>query len=305
MRNEHWSQVPKQAFETYLNAMRYSEEIYDLLSSNRFSRAKPYDRERIVADLSQCFGVGAHFTDRDITLSVLWGGSKKNKDGSADLADVLALDNLVRVREEANEVLKHFNFGRSDKDKLPFLIKLLFCDMHHFLVNRMPWEKINTYYEELGERASSRGIGVERLSEKITYRSENETMRSLSDFDHILGYLEENPNARLQIRTEYKNNPEWSSALNGAAEKHSLWKDYFPIPEIAILYAQLEVHYLQKLKEGRKCLVVGSLSNPELQDPIARISGVPMFYLRSNCPQHSFNECPWYVDMPFEDKAYK
>jgi hypothetical protein len=298
MNDKEGLRTERKYLDYYFETENIAGRMYKVLTSNRFSRDVPSMPEEIKEKLREKF-VDSDFSKYSCShfsqiLVGLWGGYKENKNHEADQADSIVLDNLCKLREEVNKV--------SWKNGLEMV--LLFCDLHHIVANNQSLEETEIYFKSLEKLTEKRKIYLKNLSLDL-YK-----MEQLRQFINPLDYISDISSRKKA--TQVISNQETFKELIESAKKHSLWIKQGIGPEkIARLYIEMEIYFLDYIKKkGIKLKtdkyetvlyqpIFFSFSDPVIQKPIAEAAGVPMLYLKSNCPQHGFNECPWYVDLPF------
>ena len=287
------------SFRHYLESDRYVDRVLKFLLSRKNSREEPNDLPRIREILRDEFlsGYSPFFVG-------LWGGYKESSDGKADLADKRALDNLARIRGGIIEIIPVKLLPQTGAHVYPQNyypeLCLLFCDVHHAIANRRGWDEISAYRDSLEPLVKKHGFGFHALSDNEFFQIEQcreiyFPFQALSH-PHTIYSIDSNIKAR-----EIMQDGEFSEEAAKAAQKHSLWlgKDYgFRIaPEdIAKLYAEMEIHFLDIVHRKYHAGIFFSYSDPRIQRPIAQAANVPMLFLNPY-GEEGVHECPWYSEM--------
>lgn len=291
MKSDYYNrqQLNRETLDTYLDTQRQAERVYNILTSRKYSRGAPINKEAIIETIAEIdlevaykYSTDERYQETserpfEIKLSGLWGGSKESETGLADEADVAALDNLAALEKEINSIGGPRYIGR-------FETELIFCDAHHFIANRMTKDAVEDYYGGIKQLAEEREISLKRLFDFYWCDL------GLATFPFRYAGLEARTKARELIST----NPEFTSRIEDGTKKHSLWVQEGISPkEIAKLYVQMEIDFLMRLNEEYPRRIFFSYSNPEIQRPIAEAADVSMLYFHSFSKGH--NECPWYI----------
>lgn len=242
--------------EKYIDALIRANEIYASLITNKFSRDSPTNASKLEARIRESL-----INNNPIKFMGLWGGSKEGVCG--DDADKKSLDWITAMQDHLR------------KYELPIKFTLLFCDMHHVLVNGRSYEETMEYYSSLCPLVQKRRLGIIRLSDLL----------GVGDIKHYTDI-----DSRIKAG-EVINYPDFFEKLKEAARKHSkLGK--FGIEYIARIYVEVEIYFLQRVDELCPNQIFFSFSDPTIQKPIAEVVQIPMLYLHSAGKGH--HECPWY-----------
>lgn len=250
--------------EDYVQALRCGKDICTTLTRGRFSRSEPTNPVLIEVQIRE-----AILEHRPIRFLGLWGGSKEG--GYGDHYDEQSLDFISQIK---TEVVCFY----------PAVFSLLFCDMHHVLVNGNSYAETEEYYAYLAPLTHCRGINIVKLSDWYGNR-EIDTYTNMT--------------SRIQASSVIAN-PEALQRMKKAAQRHSRFVqnnqkhftiDGFTVEEIARMYVEVEIYFLQRIAQEHGSLFF-SLSDPIMQRPIAEVAHVPMFYFHAAGKGH--HDCPWY-----------
>ncbi len=242
----------------YAKQLVIAKQVCHSLSSPRFSRVLPTKSGEIEGSIRESL-----LNNTTLRFTGLWGGSKEGIAG--DEADKKSLGFIAEMQSELR------------KNALPVQVSLLFCDVHHILVNGRSPAETRQYYSVLSPLVRERGLSLTRLSELLG-------AASLDDYT--------DKESRIKAASVI-NNQEAFNELNEAARKHSRFVKSGIYPEeIARIYVEVEIFFLRKIIGLRPGQIFFSFSNPIIQQPIAEAAGVPMLYLHSAGKGH--HSCPWY-----------
>ncbi len=242
----------------YVNQSRTAKQVYRILTSNRFSRMVPTKPAEIEGCIRESL-----LNNAPLRLMGLWGGSKEGIAG--DEADKRSLDFIAEMQSELR------------KHALPVQVSLLFCDVHHVLVNGRSLAETEQYYSVLASLAQERSLSLIKLSDLLG-------TANLNDYT--------DKGSRIKTSTVINNQAAFRE-LNEAARKHSNFvKNGICSEEIARIYVEVEIYFLQKISGLNPNQIFFSFSNPTIQQPIAEAAEVPMLYLHSSGKGH--HNCPWY-----------
>ncbi|MEK6834956.1 MAG: hypothetical protein AABX61_01700 [Nanoarchaeota archaeon] len=269
--------------KSYTKRDMLADDIFNAINSNRYSRDDPTN----ALSVKQNF-FNPILNNKSIKLFGLWGGSKESEDNKADEADIQTLDYLSKLKSNING--KDFNFLE---------ISLLFCDAHHIICNGKSLKEVQTYYESLENLVNERNLKILKLSELLN-------LRDVDDFSKIKRILND-PYSRKQTNLLFEN-LDYASKIIKATKKHSDFsRQYHPseLKYLAKLYVEMEINFLRQIyyqdyqklfgmedPKNKGGLVYFSLSNPEIQKPIAEVAEVPMLFFWAREGHHG--EVPWY-----------
>jgi len=283
----------KKYLEHYLSIEGLAEKVYTILTSKEFSREKPHDPLGIKERL-EYFLLEEYYP---IQLLGLWGGSKESKTMEADEVDDIALENLKKVEKSLSNAIAELQTYKSILITTKGVrIKILFCDAHHIVANRISLQDSLTYYNSLKELTDKYHFEISRLCGEKLLGLEPQISHYICPF---IDYVSDEK-SRTKARTLFTNK-DFAEKLSQNAAKHSLWvkEDKFPAEKIARLYTEMEIYFLNLL--DRKGLgdvfnrfIYFSYSDPEIQRPLAEAAGVPMLFFHSLGKGH--HECPWYSE---------
>lgn len=268
--------------KNYIDKDILTDNIFKAIKSNQYSRDNPSNELLIKQNFFNSI-----LNNELIKLFGLWGGYKESEDNKADEADIQTLDHLNRLRSNLNE---NFNFLE---------IYLLFCDAHHIICNGKSFEKIQTYYESLEKLVDERSLKILKLSKLLD-------LKNVNDFSRIK-YILNDPYSRKQAEFLFKNS-DYENKVIETTKKHSDFsRQYHPseLKYLSKLYVEMEINFLRQIyyqdyqkifgmedSKNNGGLVYFSLSNPEIQKPIAEVADVPMLFFWAREGHHG--EVPWY-----------
>jgi len=243
--------------EEYVDQLRLSRQIVKTIASNSYSRDDPTYPAEVENRIRESL-----LHKESIRLTLLWGGSKIGM--YADQADQISLDYIATLQDTLHGLAT------------PSQFTLLFCDMHHVLVNGILYEETTKYHSSLIPMVQERNLKMIRLSDILG----NQGIEDYSDKD-----------ARRKSHEVFAS-PKSLEKLCKAANKHSQYKGKLAAQDIARVYVEAELYFLKRLNEEDPRRLFCSFSDPEIQRPIAEAATIPMFYLHSAGKGH--HECPWY-----------
>ncbi|MBI2548676.1 hypothetical protein HYW21_04975 [Candidatus Woesearchaeota archaeon] len=245
--------------EDYVHALRLATTISTTLRATRFSRNEPTHSLQIEARIRE-----AILEHHPIRFLGLWGGSKEGVYG-----DHYEMQSLEFISQIKAEVVRYS----------PATFSLLFGDMHHVLVNGSSYAETEEYYTQLVPLVHQQGLDMVKLSDWYGNRD-------IDCYTHRC--------ARIQASRVIANQ-EALRRLKRAAQRHSRLlqtnQNDFTAEEIARIYVEVEIYFLQRIAEEHKSLFF-SLSDPVIQCPIAEAAQIPMFYFHAAGKGH--HDCPWY-----------
>ena len=286
--------------ERYIDCINLSEEIYARLTTTGTHIRDSPANTHLIRKMANTIP----WTHDEIQIFLLWGGSKSSESHMVDNVDKETIDYL-----EKQDIIR-------DSKKIQF--DILFCDSHHYLCNGVEETHIKTYDATLKQYLYS--VYYDPESQEHIDRH-HLTMQRLSDIikknmfgDDISWGASANNVARERTRALFENK-QFADKCIAAMKKHSTWYTHFSgiknndscESALAQLYVETEIDFLYRIGHNdwkstissyqkNAPVVFISLSNPEIQKPIAEAAEVPMLFFWPREGRHA--EVPWYRQDP-------
>lgn len=253
----------------YVKQKGLAQAAYDKITTHRYSRAEPTNKEMAMNRMRECL-----LRNTPFKFIGLWGGAKRTKTGEADSADIDSLDFVCSVRKEIEKAGIKSDFS------------ILFCDAHHQIANGVTSSASENYYWSFLPLLLARGLDHMKLSLELgDHSTDNYCSTPIDNYSSML--------ARLAAQKIMDDKGVEKRVVN-TAKKHSKHKD-LPAYEIALAYLETEIFFLSKIDSHFSNMpLFFAFSDPVVQKPIALAAGVPMFHFNTKLGS-SVHKCPWYV----------